>query len=78
MQCMLCAAAGPDGCQRLCFTACLRVHVGVCVCAMVAVMLQVLLLLKDVLNPSVKLLLNPQMELSELPLKSFYRCVQPN
>jgi hypothetical protein len=34
---------------------------------------QVLLLLADVLNPSVKLYLNPQLELSDLPLKSYYR-----
>lgn len=34
---------------------------------------QVLLLLKDVLNPSVRLYLNPQLDLSELPLKSYYR-----
>ncbi len=34
---------------------------------------QVLLLLKDALDPSVKLYLNPQMDLSELPLKSYYR-----
>jgi UDP-glucose:glycoprotein glucosyltransferase len=34
---------------------------------------QVLVLLSDVLNPSIQIYLNPQMELSELPLKSFYR-----
>lgn len=47
---------------------------GCSVCASCCVvLLQVLLLLKDVLNPSVRLYLNPQTELSELPLKSFYR-----
>lgn len=32
-----------------------------------------LLLLRDVLNPSVRVYLNPQTDLSELPLKSYYR-----
>jgi hypothetical protein len=41
----------------------------------VSAALQVLLLLKDVLDPSVRLYLNPQLELTELPLKSYYRCV---
>lgn len=45
---------------------------GLCPVVVVC-LLQVLLLLKDVLNPSVKLYLNPQMDLSELPLKSYYR-----
>jgi hypothetical protein len=39
----------------------------------VFVLLQVLVLLSDVLNPSIQIYLNPQMDLSELPLKSFYR-----
>jgi hypothetical protein len=46
-----------------------------CVTSCCGLLLQVLLLLKDVLNPSVRLYLNPQTELSELPLKSFYRYV---
>lgn len=37
---------------------------------------QVLVLLNDVLNPSIQMYLNPQMDLSELPLKSFYRCAR--
>uniref|UniRef100_A0A383VGR8 UDP-glucose:glycoprotein glucosyltransferase n=1 Tax=Tetradesmus obliquus TaxID=3088 RepID=A0A383VGR8_TETOB len=39
---------------------------------------QVLVLLADVLSPSVQIQLNPQMDLSELPLKSFYRYALPD
>ncbi|WIA20770.1 hypothetical protein OEZ85_005134 [Tetradesmus obliquus] len=39
---------------------------------------QVLVLLSDVLNPSIQIYLNPQMDLSELPLKSFYRYALPD
>jgi hypothetical protein len=42
-------------------------------CPALCVLLQVLVLLSDVLNPSIQIYLNPQMDLSELPLKSFYR-----
>eukprot|EP00882_Tetradesmus_deserticola_P014252 GHRQ01015150.1.p1 GENE.GHRQ01015150.1~~GHRQ01015150.1.p1 ORF type:complete len:663 (+),score=343.25 GHRQ01015150.1:862-2850(+) len=39
---------------------------------------QVLVLLSDVLKPSIQIYLKPQMELSELPLKSFYRYALPD
>ncbi|KAF8062716.1 hypothetical protein HT031_004046 [Scenedesmus sp. PABB004] len=40
-------------------------------------MSQVLLLLSGLLNPAIQLFLNPQSDLSELPLKSFYRYALP-
>lgn len=45
------------------------------VSALSFVFVQILLLLQDVLNPSVSMFFNPQADLSELPLKSFYRYV---
>jgi hypothetical protein len=42
-------------------------------CCLVAT--QVLVMLSEVLEPSTQLFLNPQSDLSELPLKSFYRWV---
>eukprot|EP00879_Flechtneria_rotunda_P024541 GHRR01026020.1.p1 GENE.GHRR01026020.1~~GHRR01026020.1.p1 ORF type:complete len:588 (+),score=241.16 GHRR01026020.1:107-1870(+) len=38
---------------------------------------QVMLLLQDVLSPSMQLYLNPQLDLSDMPLKSFYRYALP-